>query len=303
MSVLQIKDLTKIYSNITAVDSLNLSVEKGEVFGFLGPNGAGKTTTIKSMTGMIRPTRGDIRIGDKWLSKDRRGATINVGYLPENIKLYDNLTGRETLNFFAEVRNVDNSNIDDLLGKVDLLDVADRKVGEYSKGMAQRLAFAQSLLGNPPILILDEPASGLDPEGTAVVKEVVKNYSRKGGTVFFSSHILPNVQEVADRVAIITKGKLRAIDTVDNLRDRLELPAKLNLVISDDIKEILHVLDGSDIIKDFHGKDNKVTITCSSRDKIKVIHLLEDKGVQIIDFTTEHGDLEDIFLRYAGGDQ
>ncbi len=113
MSVLQIKDLTKIYSNITAVDSLNLSVEKGEVFGFLGPNGAGKTTTIKSMTGMIRPTRGDIRIGDKWLSKDRRGATINVGYLPENIKLYDNLTGRETLNFFAEVRNVDNSNIDD----------------------------------------------------------------------------------------------------------------------------------------------------------------------------------------------
>lgn len=302
MSIIQIKNLTKRYGNITAVDSLNLDIEEGEIFGFLGPNGAGKTTTIKSMTGLIRPTNGDVRIGEYWVSENKRKATVNVGYLPENIKLYDNLTGRETLDFFADVRNVDKNEKDELLAKVDLIEAADRKVGEYSKGMLQRLAFAQSLLGNPSFLILDEPTSGLDPEGTALVKDVVREYAEEEGTVFFSSHILPNVQEVADRVGIITKGELRAIDTVDNLRDKLELPSELSLVISEDVKEILTVLDRTEFIQNFHGKGNKLTVSCESKDKIKVIHLIEEQDVEIIDFTTDHGDLEDIFLKYAGGD-
>lgn len=301
-TILQIEGLTKRYGNLTAVDSLDLEVDRGEIFGFLGPNGAGKTTTIKAMTGLLHPTEGDIRIGDKRLSKDPREATIDVGYLPENVRLYDNLTGRETLKFIADVRNVD-VDIDESLEKVNLLEHANRKVGDYSKGMVQRLAFAQSVLGNPELLILDEPTSGLDPEGTVVVKEMVKEYTKSGGTVFFSSHILPNVQEVADRVGIITKGKLRAIDSVENLRDKLELPTELEIKISDDAKKVVNALEGSQLVKKFHAKGTKVTITCDSEDKMKVIHLVEDQGVEILDFNADYGDLEDIFMRYTGGEE
>ncbi|MFW6376086.1 MAG: ABC transporter ATP-binding protein [Thermoplasmatota archaeon] len=301
-TILQIEGLTKRYGNLTAVDSLDLEVDRGEIFGFLGPNGAGKTTTIKAMTGLLHPTEGDIRIGDKRLSKDPREATIDVGYLPENVRLYDNLTGRETLKFIADVRNVD-VDIDESLEKVNLLEHANRKVGDYSKGMVQRLAFAQSVLGNPELLILDEPTSGLDPEGTVVVKEMVKEYTKSGGTVFFSSHILPNVQEVADRVGIITKGKLIAIDSVENLRDKLELPTELEIKISDDAKKVVNALEGSQLVKKFHAKGTKVTITCDSEDKMKVIHLVEDQGVEILDFNADYGDLEDIFMRYTGGEE
>lgn len=301
-TILQIEGLTKRYGDLTAVDSLDLEVHRGEIFGFLGPNGAGKTTTIKAMTGLLHPQEGDIRIGDKWISKDTREATINVGYLPENVRLYDNLTGRETLEFIADVRNVD-VDIDDSLGMVNLLEHADRKVGDYSKGMVQRLAFAQSVIGNPRLLILDEPTSGLDPEGTVVVKEMVKDYTQKGGTVFFSSHILPNVQEVADRVGIITKGKLRAIDSVENLRDKLELPGELKIKISDNARKIVSALEESELVKKFHAKGNEVTVTCDSENKMKVLHLVEDQGVEILDFNTDYSDLEDIFMRYTGGEE
>ncbi len=301
-TILQIEGLTKKYGNLTAVDSLDLEVDRGEIFGFLGPNGAGKTTTIKAMTGLLHPTAGDIRIGDKWISKDPREATIDVGYLPENVRLYDNLTGRETLGFIADVRNVD-VDIEESLGKVNLLEDADRKVGDYSKGMVQRLAFAQSVIGNPRLLILDEPTSGLDPEGTVVVKEMVKEYTGRGGTVFFSSHILPNVQEVADRVGIITKGKLRAIDSVENLREKLELPAELEIKISDDARKVVNALEESELVKKFHAKGSKLTITCNNEDKMKVIHLVEDQGVEVLDFNADYSDLEDIFLRYTGGEE
>src|SRR6056297_508278 len=174
--MIDIKGLTKKYGDLLAVDTLDLRINKGEVFGFLGPNGAGKTTTINSILGMIKPTDGDIRVMGRSVLENRRKAVVGVGYLPEYLQLYKNLTGRETLEFFADLRGVPQREVGRLLKEVGLVDAAERKVKGYSKGMAQKLGLAQSLLGNPPLLILDEPTSGLDPGATTMVKRVVRNY-------------------------------------------------------------------------------------------------------------------------------
>ncbi len=300
--MIHIDGLTKRYGDVLAVNDLNLKIRKGEVFGFLGPNGAGKTTTIKSILGMILPNEGEISIMGRSVQKKRREAITRVGYLPEHLQLYKNLTGRETLEFFAELRGVEKKKVDKLLNEVGLKEAGSRKVGGYSKGMAQRLALAQCLIGDPPLLILDEPTSGLDPEATTMVKKVVRNYADSGGTVFFSSHILPNVQEVADRVAIITNGKLRVIDSIDNLRDKLELPSRLELQLSVDHRNISKYLKDYSKVKSFRGKGRNVVISCRSQDKTAIIRKIEDLGVKVVDFNYQEGDLEDIFLRYARGD-
>lgn len=299
LSVIEIKDLTKKYGKLRAVDSLSLTVEEGEIFGFLGPNGAGKTTTIQTVLGLLKPTAGEVYIHGKSVQKHRRLATTGIGYLPEEVTLYENLTGQETLQFFANVRNVSKDEIENLLKKVDLLHAADKKVGKYSQGMVQRLAIAQSLIGTPPVLVWDEPTAGLDPQGVSILKKIVKNYTKDGRTVFFSSHILPNVQDVADRVGILVKGKLRAVDSVENLRDKLGLPTKLLLELSDSYTKIEGILNASDKVKQYSGWGKHVTITCNNEDKRDIMKLVEKHGVKIIDFSTKTGDLEDIFLSYV----
>jgi len=300
-SMIRIEGLTKRYGNFLAVNDVNLEIKKGEVFGFLGPNGAGKTTTIKSILGLIKPSEGNIRIMGKSVRKQRRKALLGVGYLPEYMKLYSNLTGRETLEFFAKLRNAPKGEVDRLLRQVGMTEAADKKIGEYSKGMAQKIALAQALLGNPPLLVLDEPTSGLDPTAITMVKRLVKYYTDKGGTVFFSSHILPNVQEVADRVGIISDGKLRAIDSVDNLRDRLDIPTKMSLRLSGNFRKAAGVLDRDERIRSFKGKGNRLQVVCDSEYKTAVLRKIEDNGLTVQDFKTEEGDLEDIFLRYTNG--
>lgn len=224
MNALEIVKLSKSYlgkrlKRVDALQDLSLEVRTGEVFGFLGPNGAGKSTTIKTVMGQIKPTTGHATIFDRPATES--SSRLRVGYLPENPSFYDFLTGREYLHFVGNTFSLNNSTITEqsehVLELLELAHAADRPIKGYSKGMVQRLGLAQAMLHDPDLYILDEPMSGLDPLGRALVKEIIKNLKQQGKTIFFSTHITADIEVVCDRVGIIARGKLMAVDTVENI--------------------------------------------------------------------------------------
>ncbi|UFS69714.1 ABC transporter ATP-binding protein [Geomonas sp. RF6] len=224
MNALEISGLSKTYrgkklAKVTALKDLSLEVRPGEVFGFLGPNGAGKSTTIKSIIGLVRPESGSITIFGEPARSPR--SRLRVGYLPENPSFYDFLSAREYLLFVGRIFGMSEDAIrtrsHEVLELLDLASAADRPVRGYSKGMVQRLGLAQAMLHDPDLYILDEPMSGLDPIGRALVKEIIKELKTSGKTVFFSTHITADIEVVCDRVGIVGGGRLRAVDSVANI--------------------------------------------------------------------------------------
>ncbi len=222
--MIEIKNLSKSYNkgNIKAVDNLNLTVQKGEIFGFLGPNGAGKTTTIKMIVGLLNPDSGSISIKGFDNRVSPLEAKSNIGYVPDNPNLYDRLTGTEYLNFMADVYQVPSGlrkeRISHYLEMFDLKDAAADLIKSYSHGMKQKIALTGALIHNPSVWILDEPMVGLDPKSAHLLKEQMREHCDKGNTVFFSTHILEVAEKLCDRMGIIHKGKLIAIGTMDELR-------------------------------------------------------------------------------------
>ena len=204
---------------VHAVKDLDLSVEEGEIFGFVGPNGAGKTTTIKMLMGLIFPTSGKAFIYDSPIPSTE--AKRRIGFLPENPSYYEFLTGREALRFFGQLSGVTSADLTrrtvELLELVGLADAADRQIRKYSKGMQQRLGIAQALIGDPSFVVLDEPMSGLDPIGRKDVRDLILELKRRGKTVLFSTHILPDVEALADRVGVILGGQLRDVGRISDL--------------------------------------------------------------------------------------
>jgi ABC-2 type transport system ATP-binding protein len=222
--ILRTEGLTKTFEvrpgkRVTAVDDLTLSVEEGEIFGFIGPNGAGKTTTIKMLMGLIFPTRGRAFIFDAPIPS--QASKARIGYLPENPSYYEFLTGLEALRFFATLAGVpraaQKARCGELLGTVGLEAAADRQIRKYSKGMQQRLGIAQALVSDPALVVLDEPMSGLDPIGRKEMRDLILELKRRGKTVFFSTHILPDVESLCDRVGVIRGGKLRDVGRLGEL--------------------------------------------------------------------------------------
>lgn len=221
---IEIQNLSKTFkgkkrTTVEALKNLSIAVPEGEVFGFLGPNGAGKSTTIKILMGLIFADSGTACLSG--LSVTQSASRKSVGYLPENPSLYDFLSGREYLDFIGkshEMKHFDiSSRTQDVLELLQLTEAADRPIRSYSKGMAQRLGIAQAMLHNPDLYILDEPMSGLDPIGRALVKDIIRSLKDKGKTVFFSTHITADVEAVCDRVGIISKGRLEALESVDTI--------------------------------------------------------------------------------------
>lgn len=296
---IEVKGLTKIYNGLRAVDNTSFNVRQGEIFGFLGPNGAGKTTTIKAMLGLIKVNSGIIKINGFAIKTRGKEAKKNIGYLPEQVAFYDNLTALQNMYFYAEMKNAPKSECKSLIEEMGLGDVVNKKVGKFSKGMIQRLGMSRALIGNPTVLILDEPSGGLDPRGVALIRNKIKEMKSRGSTVFVSSHILSEVQEVCDRVGIINKGVVVAEDTVPNLRKRLNLKPKLVIELDKATNEVV------ESVKKVKGVE-KVTVigvmmhvVCGSATKSKVIVAVEKAGGNIVNIETMNPTLEEVFMRYT----
>lgn len=300
-SSIQVNSLTKIFKDLKAVDNVSFHVKSGEIFGFLGPNGAGKTTTIKAMLGLIHVNSGDIKINGFSINRESIVARKNVGFLPERVSFYDNLTPLQTLHFFCELRGADKSVARPLLKDVGLEDAIDRKVGTFSKGMVQLLGIAQVLIGNPSIFILDEPMSSLDARWAKIVRDKIKMLNERGATVLFSSHNMTEVQNLCDRVAIINKGKLIAEDTVANLSKYLHIKPRLEISIhglNGIIPKVITKIEGVEAV-DIKG--DTLFVTCESSVRSKVITKLEEAGFTIAGIKTIEPSLEDAFIKLIEG--
>jgi len=216
--------LTKKYGDFTALSDLNLRLEGSKCVGFLGPNGAGKTTTLKMLADLIFPTSGEAFLNGVSVREDRKRALENCGALIETPEVYPSLTPREALRLVADIRGVppaeQPARIDEVLAEVKMSEWADKKVGKFSKGMKQRVNVAATLVSDPPIVMLDEPSTGLDPRGMAEVREIIRGLKRHNRLVFFSSHILSEVTEVCDEVALINRGKLLFYDTIEGVMSK-----------------------------------------------------------------------------------
>jgi len=219
MKILDIKSLVRIYRSpflmkkSVGLDGLDMEIREGEIYGLLGPNGAGKTTALKIITGLIRPTSGKIKIFDK---SNPLEARKRIGFLPENPSFYPHLTGGELLRFYARLYNISLSSeeVEEKMNMVGLKKSLDKRIGGYSKGMIQRIGFAQGIIGNPDFVVLDEPLSGLDPLGRREIKDLIVKINKKGKTILFSSHILSDVEAICTRLGIIINGKMKQVGSL-----------------------------------------------------------------------------------------
>ncbi|MGE8376572.1 MAG: ABC transporter ATP-binding protein, partial [Diaphorobacter nitroreducens] len=216
---ISLRGVSKHYGALHAVDGVDLDIPKGEIFGLIGHNGAGKSTLFKMMLGLVKPTQGTLLIaGAQVGGRGFRAARRQLGYLPENVVLYDNLDGLETLRFFARLKSAPLAQCADILERVGLAHAGKRPVREYSKGMRQRLGFAQALLGSPRVLFLDEPTNGLDPQAIRDFYTTLRGLQAEGVTMVITSHILAELQERVDRLAILSAGRIQALGSVQQLR-------------------------------------------------------------------------------------
>ncbi len=295
---------------MVAVDDVDLTVEEGEVFGFLGPNGAGKTTTIDVLLDFIRPTEGSATVLGYDAQAETDAVRERVGILPDGVGLYDRSTGYRHLEFAIESKG-GSETPDELLDRVGLdREAAERPVGGYSKGMTQRLTMAMALAGDPDLLVLDEPSSGLDPIGIREMQRLVREEAESGTTVFFSSHILGQVSAVCDRVGILDEGELVTVDTIEGLRESAGVGSRLVVEVGGDADGRqggsltggvdLTTLSGVTAVDREDG--NLVVSYTDAAAKAAAIHRLVDAGVEVLDFSTEEATLEDLFAAYTGTD-
>ena len=298
--VIGARGVHKHYGPIHAVDGVDLEVRSGELFGLIGHNGAGKSTMFKMMLGLIPLTAGEIRIdGAPVPGSDFRAVRRKVGYLPENVVLYDNLTGAETLDFFARLKGVSPAQNAALLERVGLMHAAKRRVREYSKGMRQRLGFAQALLGKPRILFLDEPTTGLDPEAIRGFYAILRQLMGEGVTMVITSHILAEIQERVDRLAIMAAGKVQATGTVQALREQMDLPLWFDVrVAPEDFEAVRNALGGLPVGA-IEAHDGRIAVQCARDAKMAVIAALASLNGKVRDLTVREPSLEDVFFGFS----
>ncbi len=292
-----LQGVSKHYGTVRAVDGVDLAVQRGELFGLIGHNGAGKSTLFKMMLGLIPATAGDIRVaGTSVHGKDFRATRRKIGYLPENLVLYDNLSALETMRFFAKLKGADLDSCPGLLQRVGLGDVGKRAVVEFSKGMRQRLGFAQALLGAPSVLFLDEPSNGLDPSAIRDFYAQLRELREQGVTIVITSHILADLQERVDRLAIMAGGKIQAVGSVHALREQMDLPLSIALRVEPsalgELKTHLQAIAGVDL----QVVEGEVVVRCPRPAKMAVLAALSPLGARLVDLHIHEPSLEDLFF-------
>jgi len=298
--VIKTENLTKEYNGFKAVDGLNLSVGKGEIYGFLGPNGAGKTTTILMLLNIIKPSRGRVYLLGQELTRANLDVKARVGVVSEKQYLYKEMTAREYLDFFGHLYRVRDRarRIDQLLEELDLTEARNRRLDALSRGMQQKIGFARAFLHDPDLLILDEPISGLDPSGMRQIRDLIAKANKRGKTVFISSHLLSEVEKLCRKVGIINKGRLLAEERMDNLKRRLSDVVDLEVELSEMRKEIVATLSAFDFVKKIEQDKNVLTIKVNSDKDYRaaISEAISRKGGIVLGVRAREMSLEDAFI-------
>ncbi|MDO8769745.1 MAG: ABC transporter ATP-binding protein [Burkholderiaceae bacterium] len=297
---IQVRGVSKHYGALHAVDGVDLNVQRGEIFGLIGHNGAGKSTLFKMMLGLTEPSAGEILInGTAVTGRAFRQTRRQLGYLPENVVLYDNLSGLETLKFFAKLKGAPQAQCAPMLERVGLAHAVNRPLREYSKGMRQRLGFAQALLGDPRVLFLDEPTNGLDPQAIRDFYATLRDLRDSGVTIIITSHILAELQERVDRLAIMSAGKIQALGSVAQLREQMHMPLTITLRLAQqDIalaQDALGHLAGVGCTLIPEG----LSVSCPRISKMAVLAALNILGSKLRDLSIQEPSLEDVFFGFS----
>ena len=301
-AAITLRGVSKHYGAVHAVDGVDLEVRRGEVFGLIGHNGAGKSTLFKLMLGLVLPTAGQIHIAGAPVSgRGFRAVRRQLGYLPENVVLWDNLSGLETLRFFARLKGAPMSDCAAVLDRVGLTQVAARAVREYSKGMRQRLGFAQALLGAPQVLLLDEPTAGLDPHAIRAFYDTLAALRAQGVTIVLSSHILAELQLRVDRLVVLSNGRVQALGSVQQLREQQDLPLTVMLrLASGDVaaaEQALATLPGVPGVGFVPQRTPEgLRLHCPRAAKVALLQALAPLGARLLDVQVIEPSLEDLFF-------
>ena len=312
--MIEVKNVTKKYPNIKAVDNINFTIKDGEVVGFLGPNGAGKTTTMNMITGFIEPTEGQIIIIGFDIVKKSKKAKKQIGYMPEGVPLYTELTAREFVNYMAELKDVKAKErkeaVEKAIEETGLKDVQNKLIKNLSRGYKQRVSMAGALVGNPEVIILDEPTVGLDPKQITEIRSLIKELGKKH-TVILSSHILSEVSQICERVIIINHGKIVAIDTPENLENKTKEKNTILVTVEDknekmkNLKEEVKEIEEIKLVKD--NEDGTKQYAVTSADKVdlrkKIFEILPKQDITIFELKKDESTLEDAFIKLIDSDK
>lgn len=306
--MIEVKNVTKKYGNATAVANISFEVKDGEVVGFLGPNGAGKSTTMNMITGFIEPTEGQIIVNGNDISKNPKKAKKQIGYMPENVPLYYELTVKEFVNYMAELKFVKRqerkSEVEKVIKETGLQEVQKKLIRNLSRGYKQRVSLAGALVGNPDVIILDEPTVGLDPKQITEIRNLIKELGKKH-TVILSTHILSEVSQICEKVVIINKGEIVAVDTPGNLEKATKEKNGISVTVEDpkdnmkNLKVKIPQIEKIEMIKDNDDGTKQFVITSSAEIDLrkKLFEILPKEDITIFELKKMETTLEDAFIK------
>lgn len=301
--MLEIRQLYKSYGKYTALNGLNLSIEKGELFGFVGPNGAGKTTTMRIISGLLQPDKGEVLVDGISIHKNINKIKDKIGYMPDFFGVYDNLTVREYMEFYASICGMRSGQarkmIDDLLNLVNLENHASNYVDSLSRGMKQRLCLARCLIHDPELLILDEPASGLDPMARVEVKEILKELNHRGKTIIISSHILSELSQMCSTIGIIQKGNMVLKGTVSDILKQMNTANPIKIHVLDGQERMLPLLKQNPLVENIAIKGNEYSVGFQGgkEDEAYLLLTLIENHIKVASFNRQEGNLENLFIQ------